>query len=232
MVVCRASQRAVTRRQDSESWHSFSFGAHYDAANTGFGLLVAHNEERVAPGGGFSTHAHRDLEIITWVLDGALSHEDSDGNRGLVTPGWAQRLSAGSGVSHSEINASDEVAVRFVQMWVLPDSYGEPPSYEQRDLTGQLDRGGLVPVASGQGHRGAVSIRQEQAVLWAARLGAGEAVVVPDAPYVHVFVTGGAGALEGAGRLDVGDAARLQAAGGREFVAAEATDLLIWELRR
>ncbi|MDP9101541.1 MAG: pirin family protein [Actinomycetota bacterium] len=212
------------------SRHSFSFGPHYDPSNTGFGLLVVSNDDVVAGGTGFSTHPHRDMEIVTWVLEGELVHQDSTGHNGLITPGLAQRMSAGSGLFHSEMNARDE-AVRFVQMWVVPDTEQVVPSYEQRDISDSLARGGLVPVASGGGHDAAIAIRQRDAVLYAARLGGGASVSLPDAPYVHLYVAKGTVVLEGGGPLGSGDAARLVAAGGPDVTAAaEGAELLVWEM--
>ena len=122
------------------------------------------------------------MEIVTWVLDGELAHRDSIGTDDVIYPGLAQRMSAGSGIPHSEMNASATADVHLVQMWVLPDTDGIAPSYEQRDLDDALGGGGLVPVASGQGHDGAVSIHQRDAVLFVGRLDPGDEVAVPDAP--------------------------------------------------
>jgi redox-sensitive bicupin YhaK (pirin superfamily) len=232
MDVRRAADRFTTRIDWLDSRHCFSFGHHYDAANTHFGLLLVSNDDVVAPGSGFSTHPHRDMEIVTWVLDGELAHQDSHGHSGLITPGLAQRMSAGSGMLHSEINATGDRPVHFVQMWVLPDTESVTPSYDQLDITAELDRGGLVPVASGRGHEAAISIRQAGAVLWAARLQPGERVQLPDAPYVHLFVAKGAGDLESAGELTQGDAVRLTAAGGPAFTARSAAEVLVWEMQQ
>ena len=228
--VRRAADRFSTRIDWLDSRHSFSFGRHYDPANTNFGLLLVSNDDVVAPGSGFSTHPHRDMEIVTWVLDGELAHQDSHGNSGLITPGLAQRMSAGTGMLHSEINGAGDTPVHFVQMWVLPDTESAVPSYDQLDITAELGRGGLVPVASGRGHDAAISIRQEGAVLWAARLQPGETVQLPDAPYVHLFVAKGSVALETAGVLVRGDAVRLTAAGGPALTAGEASEVLVWEM--
>lgn len=227
------------RPQTSLSWldsrHSFSFGGHYDPSNTSFGLLLVSNDDVVAPNTGFSSHPHRDMEIITWVLDGELVHQDSTGHTGLITPGLAQRMSAGSGIFHSEMNATrtggGRGPVHFVQMWVLPDTERERPSYQQLDISAELARGGLVPVASGRGHEAAISIRQRDAALYATRLASGDSVVLPAAPYVHLYVARGGVELEGAGRLDRGDAARVTAADGQRVTAvAESTELLVWEM--
>ena len=229
--VRRAADRFATTLDWLDSSHSFSFGRHYDPSNTHFGLLLVNNDDVVAPGSGFSTHPHRDMEIITWVLEGELAHQDSHGHSGLITPGLAQRMSAGSGMTHSEINAAGDAPVHFVQMWVLPDTESVTPSYAQLDIGADLDRGGWVPVASGRGHDAAISIRQEGAVLWAARLQPGQQISLPDAPYVHLFVAKGSVLLERAGALQQGDAVRLTAAGGPAVTSQDAAELLVWEMR-
>ncbi len=228
--VRRAGSRLVTRIDWLDSQHSFSFGRHYEAGNTHFGLLLVSNDDVVAPGSGFSTHPHRDMEIVTWVLDGELAHQDSHGHNGLITPGLAQRMSAGTGMLHSEVNATGDRPVRFVQMWVPPDTESVSPSYDQLDISAELDRGGLVPVASGRGHDAAISIRQRGAVLWATRLQPGERVDLPAAPYLHVFVAKGSADLEGAGLLAEGDAVRFTASDGPTVTAWEAVELLVWEM--
>ena len=227
--VRRADERFHTRIDWLDSWHSFSFGHHHDPANVGHGLLLVSNDDTVAPGGGFGTHGHADMEIVTWVLDGRLEHRDSEGNQGVLYPGLAQRMSAGTGIRHSEQNASDVEPVHFVQMWVLPDARGVAPGYEQADVNEALAAGGLVPVASGQGHAGAVAIHQRNAVLWAGRLRPDESVAVPDAPHVHLFVARGGAALAGAGDLGTGDAVRLTDAGAPDLSAGDAgAEVLIW----
>src|SRR5437879_3039538 len=190
-----------------DSRHAFSFGRHFDPSNTNHGLLLVNNDDVVRAGTGFDTHPHRDMEIVTWVLDGELEHKDSVGNRGLIYPGLAQRMSAGTGIWHSEMNPSGSDDVHFVQMWVVPDTESVAPGYEQLDINGALAQGGLVPIASGRGHDAAILIGQRGAVLWGGRLKPGETVSVPDARYVHVYVARGEVDLEGAGRLDTGDAA-------------------------
>ncbi|MGZ4683553.1 MAG: pirin family protein, partial [Acidimicrobiales bacterium] len=143
--------------------------------------------------------------------------------------GLAQRMTAGSGIWHSEKNPSAAEAVHFIQMWVLPDTESVDPGYQQLDINTELDRGGLVPIASGQGHDAAISIRQRDAVLWGGRLKPGEQVTVPDAPHVHLFVAVGSAALEGAGDLAEGDAVRLTGAGDPDLVAgATGAEVLIW----
>ena len=224
-----AAARPHTRIGWLDSHHSFSFGRHHDPANTHHGLLLVSNDDRVAPGTGFETHPHRDMEIVTWVLSGELEHKDTLGNRGVIYPGLAQRMSAGTGIWHSEKNPSATDEVHFVQMWVPPDTESIDPGYQQLDVNGELDRGGLVPIASGRGHDAAIEIAQRDAVLWAGRLRPGEAAVVPDSRHAHVFVARGEITLAGAGLLIEGDAARLTAAGSPALTAGAAgAELLIW----
>lgn len=239
--VRRAGRRPRTRIDWLDSQHSFSFGHHRDPANTHHGLLLVNNDDVVTAGAGFETHPHRDMEIVTWVLRGSLVHQDSEGNKGVIYPGLAQRMSAGTGILHSEKNdswridggATHDEPVRFVQMWVLPDEAGIRPGYEQREIGDDLLRGGLVPVASGMPqHEGdtAIRIHNRFAALHAARLRPGEAVTVPDAPFVHLFVARGDVALEGAGPLTEGDAVRLTAVGGQAVTATTDAELLLWEM--
>jgi quercetin 2,3-dioxygenase len=226
--IRRAGSRLHTKIGWLDSWHSFSFGRHYDSTNTHHGLLLVNNDDRVAPGSGFPTHFHRDMEIVTWVLAGRLEHRDSESNQGVLYPGLAQRMSAGTGIEHSEMNASSTEEVHFVQMWVPPDTDGIAPGYEQRDISSELDRGGLQPIASGQGHESAVSINQRDAVLWGARLGPNETATMPDGPHVHLFVAAGDVDLQDAGTLNEGDAARLVNTGPRALTAPTGAEVLIW----
>ena len=244
--VRRADQRKHTDLDWLDSWHSFSFGRHYDPANTHFGLLLVSNDDVVKPGMGFETHPHRDMEIVTWVLEGSLVHEDSRGNTGVIYPGLAQRMSAGTGIQHSEKNDSwrlddepHEQDVHFVQMWMPPDSRSIDPSYEQLDINRELGpveagSGELVVVASGMdAHRDrrAIFIQQQHAALYAARLQSGASVELPTSAFVHLFVARGAVNLEGTGPLDTGDAARLTAAGGQRVTAgANGAEVLVWEM--
>ncbi|HLY83137.1 MAG TPA: pirin family protein [Acidimicrobiales bacterium] len=227
--VRRADTRQHTRIGWLDSHHSFSFGQHYDPGNTHHGLLLVSNDDRVAAGTGFGTHPHQDMEIVTWVLSGRLEHKDSEGNHGELYPGLAQRMSAGTGIWHSEMNPSGDESVHFIQMWVLPDTERLTPGYEQLDINAELARGGLQPIASGQGHDAAISIRQRDAVLWGGRLKPGETVTVPDGRNVHLFVAAGGATLEGAGALGEGDAVRLQGAGPQKLTVGPAgAETLIW----
>ena len=232
MDIRRRNERFHTRAGWLDSYHSFSFADHYDPKNTHHGLLLVSNDDIIQAGTGFRTHPHQDMEIITWVLSGEVEHKDSVGNTGVIYPGLAQRMSAGSGIWHSEMNPSKEKDVHLVQMWVVPDTERINPTYEQVDINSHLEKGGLVPIASGRGHDAAISIRQRGAVLWGGRLKPGEAVQVPDAPYAHIFVARGAAQLEGAGPLHSGDAVRLAAAGSPLLTAdrGSGAEVLIWEM--
>ena len=226
--IRRAADRYPTDLGWLDSKHSFSFGGHFDPDNVGHGLLIVSNDDVVAAGGGFGTHPHRDMEIVTWVLDGELEHRDSAGHEGVLYPGLAQRMSAGRGIFHSEMNHSQMEPVHFIQMWVVPDTAGVEPGYAQRDVNAELDEGGLVAVASGQGHETAIPIHQRDAVMWVARLSESESVELPDNRFVHVFVAKGAAQLDGE-PLATGDAVRLTAAGAVSLTATEPAEVIVWE---
>jgi redox-sensitive bicupin YhaK (pirin superfamily) len=239
--IRRAAGRSATKIDWLDSKHSFSFGGEYDPANTHHGLLLVNNDDTVRPGMGFDTHPHQDMEIVTWVLQGSLVHQDSTGHSGVIYPGLAQRMSAGSGIMHSEKNDSWRLdggethtePVHFVQMWVVPDEAGITPGYEQLEIENELLAGGLVPVASGMpAHDGASAIRinNKYAALHAARLQPGQTVELPDAPMLHLFVPRGAVVLEGAGELAEGDAVRFTASGGQRVTATTAAEILVWEM--
>ncbi|MCF3106847.1 pirin family protein [Streptomyces roseoverticillatus] len=217
--VQRSVQRAGERFRGGdpdagiETWHAFSFSGFYDPDNVRFGPLAACNEERLAPGAGFAEHPHRDVELVTWVVEGELTHEDSTGHIEVVRPGDVQRLSAGAGVRHSERNEGAE-PLRFVQMWLTPAEYGGEPSYE-------VVRG----VADGTSY----ALAGGEAVLHVRRLGAGERSAVPDAPWVYVHVVRGAVRLDGE-LLEEGDAARILDSARLAVEAVSPAELLMWEM--
>jgi redox-sensitive bicupin YhaK (pirin superfamily) len=225
--IRRAGDRAVTTTSWLMSRHSFSFGDNYDPANTHHGLLMVSNDDVVAADAGFDTHPHRDMEIVTWVLSGVLAHADSEGNSGVIQPGLAQRMSAGTGILHAEKNESSVEPVHFVQMWVIPDETGITPGYQQDhvDITGAL-----VPIASGRADDAAVTIHNKHAALHGARLQPGESVVLPEARYVHLFVARGGVTLEGTGPFAEGDAGRLTRSVGQRLTATEPSEILVWEM--
>ncbi|MEC3958076.1 pirin family protein [Nocardia sp. CDC153] len=240
--VHRGGDRMKTRVAWLDSKHSFSFGEHYDPDNTHHGLLLVNNEDIVLPGEGFETHPHRDMEIVTWVLSGSLVHQDSLGHNGVIYPGLAQRMSAGTGILHSEKNDSWRISaapehqepVHFVQMWVVPDESGLTPGYQQLEVDAELAGGGLVTVASGLPRyrdRTAISIASSHSALHVARLpGEAAEVRLPEAPYLHVFVARGEVEMEGVGTLYEGDAVRLARSGGQRVTANLPSEILVWEM--
>ena len=240
--VRRASDRFVTQIDWLDSKHSFAFGHHRDPHNTHHGLLLVNNDDIVSPGRGFDTHPHRDMEIVTWVLQGSLVHQDSEGHSVIIYPGLAQRMSAGTGILHSEKNDSWRFdprhdahtdPVHFVQMWVLPDENGIAPGYEQLEIAAADLDGTFATVATGMDRyadASAIRIRNRYAALHAARLAPGQSVELPEAPYLHLFVPRGSVDLEGAGVLEPGDAVRFTASGGQKIVAIEPAEVLVWEM--
>ena len=228
--VRRAADRFVTEAEGRTTSHSFSFDRHYDPGNVGFGFLLCHNDDRLEPGHGYPSHPHRDVEILTWVLEGVLRHEDSLGHGGLVPPGRMQRTSAGAGIVHSEVNDSPGRPLRFVQVWLRPDEPGGLPSYESVDMPAS---DGWATLASGLAqHTGssAASLGNRHSALHVARLGAGGSVTLPDARWLHVFVAVGEADLEGAGALATGDAVRLTGGGGQRLTARNTAEVLLWEM--
>lgn len=235
--VIRAAERWHWRNEWLESWQSFPATGNFDLAANAHGLLMINNEDTVDPGEGFDAHDHRDMEIITWVLEGTLVHKDSLGNESTIYPGLAQRMSAGTGLRHSERNGAgrqDRQPLRVVQMWIPPEDLGGAPSYQEADISTELAGNTLIPMASGmRKYRddAAITFGNSYATLHVARLDAGSTVQVPDAPYGHVFVTRGAAEFEGSGLLGTGDAVRLTATGGQRITAgADGTEVLIWEM--
>jgi len=240
--IRRANERFHTRTGWLDSHHSFSFSRHRDPANTHFGLLLVSNDDVVAPGTGFETHPHRDMEIITWVLDGNLVHQDSEGHNGVIYPGLAQRMSAGTGILHSEKNDSwtltgqpeHQDPVHFIQMWTIPDESGIRPGYEQLDINDELALGGWTTLASGMpGHadQRAIGIRQKHAALHVARIRPAETLEIAGAPFVHLFVARGSAELEGAGALATGDAVRITGAEGQRVTGGpDGAEVLMWEM--
>lgn len=231
----RSGTRFRTRTNGIDTRHSFSFGAHYDPANVGFGPLRVHNDDRLAAGAGYPDHPHRDAEIVTWVLDGSLVHEDSVGHRGLITPGLVQRLSAGAGVVHAERNDAyrldpdaPRVPVHFVQTWLRPDTPGGVPAYAARSVELTDLASGWRPVASGHHPDAAIGLGTRDATLWVTRLGAGTTRLLPRGPLQHVFVAVGEVEAEAAGRLDAGDALRLTGETQLRLTGVRPAEICVW----
>jgi redox-sensitive bicupin YhaK (pirin superfamily) len=222
--VRRAADRFLTRDAGRTTWHSFSFGTHYDPGNVGFGAMTAHNDERLPVGTGYPDHPHADVEIVTVVLDGALRHTESDGRSGVLRPGGVARTSAGSGIVHSEVTEPG-VATRFVQTWLRPDEPGGPASYDVREV-GRPDD--LVEVV---GPDGALGVGTRGARLLLGSLAPGRQVTLPEAPLLHVFVPDATVTL-GDRQLGPGDAARLVDQGGRTLTVERPGLVLVWSLAR
>ncbi|PKH42127.1 pirin family protein [Nocardioides alpinus] len=215
------SDRSSSTAEGRVTRHSFSFGPHYDPANLGFGPLVCHNDDELAQGAGYAEHPHSELEIVTWVLEGALVHTDSTGARHVVEAGRAQVLSAGSGIRHSEVADPGSGRCRFIQAWITPSAPGTQPSYVLGEAPPAA--AGLVEVVGGYG----LPIDAAGTRLLVARLAPGESVALPEDPRQHVFAATGAASLDGV-PLAAGDAVRLTDEPGRVVRASEATELLVW----
>jgi redox-sensitive bicupin YhaK (pirin superfamily) len=209
LTLSPAAARGRTRIDWLDSRHTFSFGEWYDPAHMGFRALRVINDDRVAPGGGFPTHGHADMEIVSYVLEGALAHKDSIGTGSVIRPGDVQRMSAGTGVRHSEFNESRTEPVHFLQIWILPDRRGHAPGYEQKTFPEAERRGRLRLVASPDGRDGSVSLHQDVA-LWAGVLEEGQKAEVPLGAGRHAWVHVARGAVTVNGRrLAEGDGAAL-----------------------
>jgi len=209
MTIRSGRERGHAEHGWLDSHHTFSFADYYDPAHMGFRALRVINEDRVAPGKGFGTHPHRDMEIISYVLDGALEHKDSMGTGSIIKPGDVQRMSAGSGVLHSEFNASKKEQVHFLQIWIVPDERGIAPSYEQRTYSESEKRGRLRVVASPDGRDGSVTLHAD-AVLRAGIFGAGESAELTLAEGRHAWVHVARGTVRVNGKeLSAGDGAAL-----------------------
>ena len=230
LTIRRSQERGHADHGWLDSHHTFSFADYHDPRHMGFRALRVINEDRVAPGKGFGTHQHSDLEIISYVLDGALEHKDSLGTGSVIRPGDVQRMSAGSGVAHSEFNSSRTEPVHFLQIWIVPEARGSAPGYEQKRFEPEARAGRLCLIASRDGREGSVVVHQDVA-LYAALLAPGQSVT-------HSFAAGRQGWLQvacgavkvGEETLQAGDGAAIQQAEPVEIVGVEAAELLLFDL--
>jgi redox-sensitive bicupin YhaK (pirin superfamily) len=232
ITVRRAEDRGYADHGWLKSHHSFSFADYHDPAHMGFGNLRVINEDRIAPGTGFGTHGHRDMEIVSYVIDGALAHRDNMGNGTAIVPGEVQRMSAGRGVMHSEYNHAQASTTHFLQIWILPRERGIEPGYEQKAFADPLKRGRLCLVASEDGREGSVTIHAD-AAMHAGLFDAGESAALVLAPerlgYVHLV----SGSLEVNGQLlHAGDALMLEGETRVQLGNGQRAEVLVFDLAR
>jgi quercetin 2,3-dioxygenase len=230
IAIREAAKRGATKIGWLDSKHSFSFGDYYDPEAMGFRSLRVINEDRVEPGQGFGTHGHRDMEILSYVLEGQLAHKDSMGNGSIIKPGDVQRMSAGTGVQHSESNPSRTEGVHFLQIWLVPSRKNLIPGYEQKAFAAEERRGKLRLVAAPGGEDGAVTVHQD-ARLYSTLLDAGQSVehALPKGRYAWVQVARGAIELAGR-RLGQGDGAAISDEQLVRIVAKEPSEVLLFDL--
>jgi quercetin 2,3-dioxygenase len=209
---------------------TFSFADYYDTEHVQFRTLRVINDDHIAGGGGFPMHPHRDMEIVTYVLDGALEHRDSMGNGSVIKPGDVQYMSAGTGVTHSEFNASESEPVHLYQIWMMPDKRGYKPAYDQKNFSEAEKRGTLRLLASPDGRDGSVKIRQDNE-LYATRLGAGESVKHSLQPQRHAYVQVARGSVKLNGKpLETGDGAAISAEKSVELTGVNDAEVLLFDL--
>ncbi|WP_186289245.1 pirin family protein [Burkholderia gladioli] len=228
-------RNADARGRAEHGWlssrHSFSFANYYDPQQVGFSDLLVINDDRVAPGRGFGTHPHRDMEIMSYVLEGALEHKDSMGTGSVIVPGDVQLMSAGTGVAHSEFNHSKDERVHFLQIWVGPAEKGAQPRYQQANIPAGEKRGKLRLVVSPDGAQGSLAIRQDTRIY--AGLFDGDesaSITLPADRFAYVHVARGSVELNGR-RLDEGDGARIRAEQALSFANGQDAEVLVFDLR-
>jgi redox-sensitive bicupin YhaK (pirin superfamily) len=230
MTLRTSSERGYADHGWLKSFHSFSFAGYYDPAHMGFGNLRVINEDRIAAGRGFGTHGHQNMEIISYVLSGELAHKDSIGNVKGIPPGDVQRMSAGTGVQHSEFNHADGQTTHFLQIWIAPNVTGIPPSYEQKTFAEADKRGALRLVASPDGAQGSVTVHAD-ARLYAGLFDGDEAAELPLDPKRKTYVHLVRGELQVNGQsLHAGDAARLEAENHLQLAQGKAAEVLVFDL--
>ena len=230
MTLRRAAERGHAEHGWLDSYHTFSFADYYDDKHMGFRALRVINEDRVAPWQGFGTHGHQNMEIVSYVLEGALEHKDSIGTGSIIRPGDVQRMTAGTGVRHSEFNASRDETVHFLQIWIVPDKAGHAPSYEQKAFSAEEKQGRLRLVASSDGREGSVTIHQD-ASIYAGVFAAGERATftLPAGRHAWVHVAKGSVSLNGES-LAAGDGAAITAEETLALVGADEAEVLVFDL--
>lgn len=230
LTVRKSEERGHFNHGWLETYHTFSFADYYDPREMGYSVLRVINEDRIEPGRGFGMHGHRDMEIITYVLSGALEHKDSMGNGSVIRAGNVQRMSAGSGVRHSEFNPSREQPVHLLQIWIEPEVSGISPSYEEKRFDEAGKRGRLRLIASRDGREGSVTIHQD-AYLYASILDGAQALVHRPAPGRRLYVHVARGALEVNGTpLRAGDGAKIEDETAVELERAREAEILLFDL--
>ena len=233
MITVRpGNERGVANFGWLDSRHTFSFGNYYDQSHMGFGPLRVINEDRVQPGQGFGTHAHQDMEIISYVLEGALEHKDSIGTGSVIRPGDVQRMSAGSGIRHSEFNPSKSEPVHFLQIWLIPDKQGLPPSYEQKTFTDADKQGRMRLIASPDAVDGSVLIHLD-AKVYASRLNKGDKVSYALKPGRLIWIQLARGAIVMDGEeLKTGDGVAVEDERDLTLTGRlDGTELLLFDMR-
>lgn len=229
-TIRRSHERGHADHGWLDSHHTFSFADYQDPRHMGFRSLRVINEDRVAPGKGFGTHSHKDMEIVSYVLAGALEHKDSLGTGSVIQPGDVQRMSAGTGVAHSEFNHSRSEPVHFLQIWILPEQRGSAPGYEQKRFEPEARTGRLCLIASRDGREGSVTVHQDVA-LYAALLAPGDAVSHRFAPGRRGWLQVARGAVKvGEATLQAGDGAAIDEAEQVEIVGLEPAEVLLFDL--
>ncbi len=230
LTVRKSHDRGHAHHGWLDSYHTFSFASYRDPEWMGFGPLRVINEDVIAPGTGFPTHSHQDMEIVTWVLDGALEHKDSLGSGGVIRPGEVQRMRAGHGIAHSEYNASATEPVHLLQIWIQPDAYGLEPGYEQIAFAPESLQGKLRVIASNDGRDGSVTIHQDAAIL-AGRFRAGDRVTWPLDRERRAWLQVARGRVSVAGYpLEAGDAVAARFESGLAIEALEDSELVAFDL--
>jgi redox-sensitive bicupin YhaK (pirin superfamily) len=229
ITIRRSQDRGVAKMGWLDSRHSFSFGNYYDPKHMHWGSLRVINEDFIAPGAGFPTHPHRDMEIVTWVLSGTLAHKDSTGTEAVIRPGELQRMTAGTGIRHSEYNASGSEQVHMLQIWMMPAHEGLAPGYEQKTVASSID-GKIGLVGSQDGREGSITINQD-IDLYAARLVAGQMIEIPvrDARLQWVQVARGEIFLNGVALLQ-GDGAAIANENVLTLTAKSAAEILVFDM--